>query len=85
MTNIDVTVGILASQLERVRQDMNEIAAKARDDKEDSDKETEALRNDVNDLRSEVLKYKWLMSGIVACLSAFAAALNYIGFDYFEK
>jgi len=84
-TSLEVTVGILGSQLERARRDMDEIAEIARSTGHENQVHIAELRAEVDKLKQEVLKYKWLMSGVVACLTGFAWLLNYIGLDYFKK
>ena len=83
--SLEALVAVLASQLERARHDMDEIADKMRENAHENQTHIEELRTEINKLKQEVLKYKWLMSGVVACLAAIAWLLNYIGFDYFKK
>jgi len=84
-TSLEVTVGVLASQLDRARKDMDEIADIARSVGHENQLHIAELRDEVDKLKTEVLKYKWLMSGVVACLTAIAWLFNYIGIDYFKK
>lgn len=82
MTELDYrTLAVVVSQLERARQDMNEIAAA----NHDNEHRLVELSKELNILRDEVLKYKWISYGVMACLSAAGFVLNYIGFDYFSK
>lgn len=83
-TSLEVEVGILKSQLERARKDMDEIANISRDVGRENHEHITELRTEIDKLKQEVLKYKWLMSGVVACLTAIAWVLNYFGLDYFK-
>ena len=83
--SLEALVAVLASQLERARHDMDEIAGIVRSAEHENQTQIAELRTEINKLKQEVLKYKWLMSGVVACLAAIAWLLNYVGIDYFKK
>ena len=78
-------IAVLESELKRAHSDMDEIAEIARNVGHENQSHIAELRTEVDKLKTEVLKYKWIMSGVVACLSAIAWLLNYVGLGYFKK
>jgi hypothetical protein len=83
--SLEALVAVLASQLERARHDMDEIAELSRNLAHENQVRIDELRTEIAKLKQEVLKYKWLTSGVVACLAAIATVLQYVGIDYFKK
>ena len=79
------SIAVLKSMLDRARCDMNEIADTSKRNHEESGIRINELTKDLSNLRSEMLKYKWIGWGIGTVIASVFAVLNYIGFDYFKK